>query len=81
MKISIKRQTNRSTTWTEGANCVNLFLEDKHSNTAFEMGLQTTAWGDKKEIKPALVTFSIDGKDYRIPFTSLKNLIKEAQME
>lgn len=72
MKISVKRQTNRATTWKEGANCVNLFLQDRFGNTTLQMGLETTEWGDSKEIKP-VVTFSIGGKNYKFTQSELSS--------
>ena len=81
MKISIKRQTNRSTTWKEGANCVNLFLQRDYreaSEASFEMGLRTTEWGNKEEITPR-VTFEINGKRYEMSIKALGKILKESK--
>ncbi len=74
MKIAIKTQTNRSTNWKEGYNCVNLHLMDKFSNTSFQVGLQVTEWGSTQEIEPTVV-FEIKGKEYRFTISELSDLI------
>lgn len=71
MKIAIKTQTSRATNYKENLNCVNVFLQDRFSDTKFEMGLQVTEWGDNKPIEP-IITISFGDKDYRFTVESLR---------
>ena len=75
MRINVKTQTNRSTNWKEGLNCVNLFLTDHHSNTKFEVGMQVTEWGERKEILP-IITFESNGEHYQFPVNDFEKLLK-----
>ena len=64
-RINIKTQTNRSTQWREGLNCVNLFVND------FQMGLRVTEWGQTSPIEP-LANFSIGAKEITLTIGELR---------
>lgn len=70
MKINIKTQTNKSTQWKEGLNCVNMFLASRTCTVGFNMGLQVTEWGSKDEIEP-IITFEKGGKTHIFTVTEL----------
>lgn len=73
MKIDFKTQTNRSTKFNTGFNNVNLCLGK------FEVGLETTKWGNSQEIEHK-ITFEIEEHNYSIPLNlfikNFKNKIK-----
>lgn len=72
-KISIKRQTPRTTAFKENfADNIDLFYK------GFKMGLITTkAWGDFSRAEEPLVSFSFDGNDYYILLSKFKKLFKK----
>ncbi len=80
MKIAIKTQTARATNYKEGLNCVNLFLQDRVSNTKFQVGLQVTEWGDTKPIEP-IILFEIDNKEYRLTIPEIKGLLSAVSLD
>lgn len=69
MKIDFKTQTNRTTKFHTGFNNINICLRD------FEMGLETTNWGEREGKEP-VITFQIEGHNYFIPLEIFKEKAK-----
>ena len=72
MKIDIKTQTPRSTSYRRNVSNVNLFCGD------FEVGITTTEnWGRFKERAEPLITLEIDGNNYQFNLSEFKQLIRK----
>ena len=72
MKIDIKTQTPRSTSYRRNVSNVNLFCRD------CELGIVTTkGWGRFEPRKEPVITVKVDGKDYEISLSDFKRLIRK----
>jgi len=77
--INIKKQTKRTTKWYERfANNINIVYGKKESDFQFAL-VTTTGWGNFKEtdIEDPLVELTIDGKEYSMPLSAFKAMIKD----
>ena len=75
MKIGIKTQTPRSTSYRQNLSNGNLFCGD------CELGIITTmSWGRFEEREEPLITITVDGKNYEISLSDFfKRLIQATQ--